>query len=258
MAPATPPLSYIYRLTVAAAHDFESSYAHTVYAITGEGLVRAEEAGDVLGAIGLREAHAVAAAMSGRSAEALEHAERALTEARARCTSRPWRRSRSTRRPSRSRRATRPARSSSCRMRSCSCGASRIELERIAALGLLTVLESQHGDTRAALATMREQATLRDHYVMMNPQPFYLGTQAFNRTGRPELVARCDPHCRGVRGYHESFWVTAHEQAVQEARARLGDEVFEQLAAEGAAIPPEEFEEIMLREIEALITAQET
>jgi hypothetical protein len=248
--------SYIYRLTV-AAYDDETAYSDIAYSITAEGLARAEEAGDALGAIGLREAHAVAAAMCGRAGEGLEHAERALAEARA--VHQPTLEAVAlytkafTLAESDPPGAIELLHEALALMRRLG-----IELERIAALGLLTVLESQHGDTRAALATMREQATLRDHYVMINPQPFYLGTQAFNRTGRPELVARCDPHCRGVQGYHESFWATTHEQAVQEARARLSDEVFEQLAAEGAAIPPEEFEEIMLREIEGLIAAHES
>jgi hypothetical protein len=247
--------SYIYRLTV-AAYDDETTYAEAVYAITGEGLARAEEAGDTLGAIGLREAHAVAAAMSGRSAEGLEHAERALAEARA--VHQPTLEAVALYATGFALADSDPAgamdllHESLTHMRRLG-----IELERISALGLLTVLESQYGDTHAALATMREQATLRDHYVMVNPQPFYLGTQAFNRIGRPELVARCDPHCRGVLGYAESYWATMHELAVQEARARLGDDVFEQLAAEGAAIPPEDFEEIMLHEIDQLLATPE-
>ena len=102
---------------------------------------------------------------------------------------------------------------------------------------------------------MREQAGPRASTVMFSPHPFYLGTQAFNRAGRPDLVAWCDPRCRGVRAYAESFWANMHELAVQEARARLGDDVFDQLAAEGAAIPPEEFEEFMLREIDQLLAA---
>jgi hypothetical protein len=192
--------------------------------------------------------------MSGHSARALEHAERALAEARA--VHQPTLEAVALYAKAFALADSDP--SSAVELLHESLTLMRrlgIELERIAALGLLTVLESLRGDARAALATMLEQATLRDHHVMVNPQPFYLGTQAFNRVGRPDLVARCDPRCRGVRGYAESFWATTHELAVQEARAQLGDEVFEQLAAEGAAIPPEEFEEFMLREIDQLLAA---
>ena len=129
-----------------------------------------------------------------------------------------------------------------------------IEFERISALGLLTVLESQYGDTRAALASVREQAGLRDHYIMFN-QPFYLGTQAFNRIGRPELVARCDPHCRGVRGYAQLYWATMHELAVQERGPGSATTPSINWPREGAAIPPEEFEQLMLREIDQLLAA---
>ena len=151
--------SYVYRLTV-AEHDVETSYAEAAYSITAEGLARAEEAGDTLGAIGLREAHAVAAAMSGRFAEALEHAERALAEARS--VHQPTLEAVALYAKAFALAGSDPAGAIVLLHESLTLTRRLgIELERISALGLLTVLESRYGDTRAALATMREQATLR-------------------------------------------------------------------------------------------------
>lgn len=223
------------------------------YELASEALHSAQTAGDLLGAIGMRIAFAATAANNGENDVGIEHAERALADARqldqptliaaalfangvafARVD------------PERALAYLYEALERSRRL--------GLDNEHAASLALVVTLEAFYGDANRALEAMREAISreLEAGYAYWLSTPFYMGHQVFNRVGRPDLVARC---C----GFSESaeyiatpmhrYW---HELGVDEARSVLGPERFAALEAEGAATPPEEFRMSLLRVIDDL------
>ena len=226
------------------------------YRIAKEGLAMAEAAGDILGANGLRTALAVHAMMIGREEEALEQGQRALAEAR------------SLRQPTLEAAAlyvnglaffrSDPAHSIELLHETLEL-TRRLEneSERIAALGLLAALEARHGDARRSLEATRDLMSTSSIYskrYFVAPN-VYIGNEAFNRLGRADLVARCAGFARATRPFAPIFHEVIHGDAVDEARATLGDDAFERYAAEGAAMSSEEFNAMILREVNDLLAA---
>jgi len=122
-------------------------------------------------------------------------------------------------------------------------------------LGLLAALEAEHGDARRSLEAIREQITtsvLSRYFLASN---LYIGLRVFNRVSRADLVALCDGHCRQLGVAAPAFYAKFHEDSVQDARKVVGDEAFERNAGIGAAMPPEEFNDMIVREIDDLLAA---
>jgi tetratricopeptide (TPR) repeat protein len=229
--------------------------------ITDEGLAMAEAAGDVLGANGLRSASAVVALEDGREDDALQHAQRALADAR------------SLRQPTLEISALYvnglvlaridPLRAIAFLNESVELARRMgVEGDETGAFELLANLEAQRGDSRRALEALREAAlhSIRVPYSIV-VTPFYTGTRAFLRAGRPDLVALCDGQSR-VRQHHPSRGASVlpaladvHDQDVREARSALGDEAFQRYSDAGAAIPSEDFSQTILREIDNILAA---
>jgi hypothetical protein len=80
------------------------------------------------------------------------------------------------------------------------------------------------------------------------------GSYAFNRVGRPDLVARlaglASRHIGSLGPFYEKF----HRAAVDDARATLGETLFEQYATQGAASEWEDFWKGFQQEIEAILS----
>ena len=69
----------------------------------------------------------------------------------------------------------------------------------------------------------------------------------FCRTGRPDLVARADGQLgSSTITYGYGGYIGWYERAVNEARAALGDQRYEALAAEGSTLPFETFVDEMI------------
>jgi hypothetical protein len=49
------------------------------------------------------------------------------------------------------------------------------------------------------------------------------------------------------------LWDELHQEELSHARSVLGEEAFERLAARGAALDPEDFSRMLLREIDATL-----
>ena len=85
---------------------------------------------------------------------------------------------------------------------------------------------------------------------------FYIGTSALTRAGRADLTAMCEGNSRQLAASLSAIarmHGATHADEVEEARAALGPERFEQLAAEGTTMAPEEFNARMVAEIDALL-----
>jgi hypothetical protein len=82
--------------------------------------------------------------------------------------------------------------------------------------------------------------------------PFYLGTSAFSRVGRHDLVALCEGNSRRFVAPPtlRYLWSSLHDNEIAEARKALGDQTFEKLAARGAALDVEDFNLMLLQEID--------
>ena len=87
----------------------------------------------------------------------------------------------------------------------------------------------------------------------MSWAPFYVGTAAFSRVGRPDLMALCEGNTRSFVRTLRHLWDDLHAEEIAEARAALGEWEFEELAAHGASFPPDEFNLMLLREIESIL-----
>jgi predicted ATPase/class 3 adenylate cyclase len=201
------------------------------YDLAKEGLAMAEAAGDVFAITGLRIAFACQAMLSVLEDEALEHAELALAEARR------------LRQPTLE--ATAIYALGMANSRRDPAGAIEllreavrelralgIESEHGSALLLITGLEARHGDARRGLEAMRDQMASQSTFQEVGP---YIGSQLFNRVGRPDLVARCDGYWSGHGYQPPPYYTSFHDPAVVEARATLGDAEYDRFAAEGAA-----------------------
>jgi predicted ATPase/class 3 adenylate cyclase len=223
--------------------------------IAREGLMMAEASGDVIASIGLRAAYASTMAMFEEDTdEAQALATRALHEAR------------EVRQPTLEAAASYalavslvrrdPARSIDCLHAALALQRQvGSEAEEAPVLSLLAYMEACHGDLRRALEALRARMRITIRAPRKPVSALWHGTQAFNRVGRPDLVARHEGICGALlsnRGVPRLF-ATIHRQEVQEARAALGDEQFDALRAEGEAAVPEEFYAMLLAEIDALL-----
>jgi hypothetical protein len=227
------------------------------YDIAKEGLAHAEAAGDVLGGIGSRIAFAVEAMLQEYEDEALQQAQRALADARR------------LRQPTLEAAAlyangmalinADPARAITLLRETVELTQLlEIESEHVFALAMLSALEAHHGDARRGLEAFREQLASRTLPSAHLGIDVYIGVEVFNRVGRPDLVARCEGWSRHVRRYRPPFYARFYEGAVQKARATLGEKAFDEHVAEGASIAPEQFREMMLREIDRLLDTPPT
>jgi hypothetical protein len=129
-----------------------------------------------------------------------------------------------------------------------------IENERVAALSLIAALEARHGDAHRALEALRAQLATGVHWSWA-VSDLYFAIQVFNRVGRPDLVARCFGMCGRAYAFLAPLHRKFTEYAVEQARATLGDDVFDELVSEGGSIAPEPFREAMQHEIDELLDA---
>jgi predicted ATPase len=221
-----------------------------------EGLGLAEASGDRTAEIGLRCAYASTLAIFDQPDEAMREAQRALDDARA------------LRQPTLEVAALFALGEATFRS---DPGAARallresVELgrrhhsggEEGAALMLLAYVEARHGDLRHALETIRERTVWELTAPIQGLPYFYLGTSAFTRVGRPDLVAMCEGNSRAFADLAGSFptalWQALHEEELVEARTALGDQRFEELATRGASLAAEDFNTMLLQEIDATL-----
>jgi tetratricopeptide (TPR) repeat protein len=225
-----------------AAMLYDREHSPIAVERAAEALTRAEAAGDLAGTIALRAAYASSLmSWTDRIDEAHASAERALTDARA---------------------LGQPALIAMGLLTFGAVLAETGEIERglamiresqqlsnqihstwqsVSALAYLAALEAIYGDPRHAAADMRELLQsfpdVNDHRAL----GALSGTlPVFNRFGRPDLVARADGH---FVSSHQSVggWNLWYDRAVAEARAALGDQQYDALAAEGADIPWDTF-----------------
>jgi hypothetical protein len=223
------------------------------YEIAKEGLEAAETAGDVLGAIASRIARSAQAMVTGYDDEALDQAQRALTEARQ--LGQPTLEAAALYVSGLALSNADPARAIAILRQSVDLTERLgIESERTMALSLIAALEARHGDARRSLEALRDE--------IVSPVPLsafrsdlYIGLQVFNRVGRPDLVARCSGMTRRLHWSSPPLHQKFYDAAVEEARATLGDNAFDVHATEGASIGPEQFREALQREIDELLTA---
>jgi predicted ATPase/class 3 adenylate cyclase len=218
-----------------------------------EALARAEQAGDVVGAIALRASHAITLIAWGhRLDEARGSAERALADARA------------LGQPAliamgllafgqalvvggnteRGLAMLRESRELSIKINSTWQSAS--------SLAALAALEALHGDAVRAAFDLRE---LLESFQVSEEDPA-MGMGAligaavvFCRIGRADLVARADGQLRLSRGVAYGAYggyKPWYDRAVNEARVTLGDQRHNSLASEAAALPLATFVSEML------------
>lgn len=244
----------------AAAYTYRLMYIgwsgggyEAAYETAREGVAMAEAAGDTLGAVGLRMALAAQAMLVGRHDEAMELARQSLAEAQ---------------------RLHQPTMEAAARYVNALCltrtdpaGAIKllyetleltrrleVDSERISTLGLLCALEAEHGDARRSLEAMREQLVSTKSSRFFVETNLTIGTEVFNRFGRPDLVAMCEGQCHTigiVAG--PDLYADFHERPIRKARAALGEEAFNRYAAEGTASSPDEFNAMILHEIDGLL-----
>ncbi len=244
---------FTYRLMYGGGRGDYAGY----YAFAEEGLEMAEAAGDELGTIGLRIAMAGQSMMTGREQAAREIAERALADARR------------LRQPTLEAAAlyvvaltlstSDPERAMSVLHESLArTGELGIDSEHLTALGLLAALEARHGDIRRSLEAMQEQISSPPQAGFIIATNMYIALEVFNRVGRPDLVATCHgQQAEALRIYEAALpgnhYVRYHVEAVERAREALGEEVFDRCAAEGVAMPHEEFRSVILREVDGIL-----
>ncbi len=243
--------SFTYSLTLNGWEGFIDSRE-----IAREGLELAEASGDVVATVGLRAAYASTLAMFDDE-RGLPLAEQALDEARA--LQQPSLEAASLYALSIGLLRRDPDRAIASLRRALDLNRQTgNEAELVPILSYLAYLEACHGDERRALEALREQMRLTVRGGFHNHvAALWHGTQAYNRAGRPDLVARAHGICRrllGDRGVPE-LWAGVHAHEVVEARGALGEEQFEILCAEGEASAPDELYALLLAEVEALLAA---
>jgi hypothetical protein len=223
------------------------------YEIAKEGLEAAEGAGDVLGAIGCRMTLSAQAMLTGRDDEALDEARRALTEARQ--LGQPTLEAAALYVSGLAVSSADPAQAITILRQSVDLTERLgIESERASALSLIAALEARHGDARRALEALRDGITSLVPPTAFRSD-FYIGLEVFNRVGRPDLVAQCYGMTRRLYTSSPPLYKRFNDAAVEEAKATLGDNLFNLHAAEGASVTPEQFREAMQREIDELLSA---
>jgi hypothetical protein len=223
------------------------------YAIAKAGLEAAEAAGDVLGAVGSRITLSAQAMVTGHDDEALDQAGRALTEARR--LGQPTLEAGALLVSGLALSNADPAQAITLLRESVDLTERfGIESERVSALSLIAALEARHGDARRALEALRAEIVSPVPWSW-NRSDLYIGLQVFNRVGRPDLVARCYGVSRRVYPSAPAFFRKLNDDAIEEARAAVGNEVFDAYAAEGATITPDQLRDALQREIDELLAA---
>jgi tetratricopeptide (TPR) repeat protein len=223
--------------------------------LSAEALERAGAAGDRVGTIALRATHALNLAGAGRAAEARAEAEHALAEARA---------------------VGQPA---LIAMGLLALGEALVRSGEheagLAALresvdisntlnsswqimggqSMLAAAEANYGDPVKAAELMRSLlASARDTSDdFLVPGATYVALGVFNRYGRPDLSARMYGATELARNMSYGSWRWMYEDAIKDARAALGDERYEALAAEGASIPWGRMLDEMIGHLDVLI-----
>jgi predicted ATPase len=217
-----------------------------------EGLVLAEAAGDRVAATGSRITYASMLAMCDRPVDASAHARHALDDARA--LRQPTLEAAALFACAQAQFGSEPAEAITL-LREALETARRhhSEAEEGSILGLLAYVEARDGDAREALEAIRGKALWEIRNPRTSMAPYFLGTGAFSRVGRPDLVALCEGNSRTTvldGSALTALWGKLHEEEIGEARTTLGDERFEELAARGAATAPEDFHPMLIAEID--------
>ena len=239
-------------------------WTERAYEIAKEGLERAEAVGDVLSVVGSRVSFAAQAMLMEREAEALEHAERALDEARA--LHQPTLEMAAVYVSGLAHSNADPPRAIDLLHEAVAMAVTLDnESERVSSLALLAALEARHGDAHRGLVALREQMVVRSvsaagrsvsaGYLGID---LYIAIEVFNRLGRPDLAARSDGLFRQLQAsqLHYSpppLYRKYHEQAIDAARRTLGEEAFQRHVEEGAAVPADQVREAILHELDDLI-----
>ena len=240
--------AFIYLMTIAGWWDDTAS--ERGLEIVGEGLALADASGDLIAATGLRSAYASMLAIDDRPVEATQLAQRALDDARA--LQQPTLEIAALYALAHSKFRSDPHDAIALLRRSLELGRQHHnESEAAAALALLAYVEARSGDARQALEAIREKTV----WEMRNRayRRLSYGTGAFNRVGRYDLVALCEGNLSGNALDNTPLWYDLHEEEITEARRALGEERFEQLAARGAALALEDFNTMLLDEIDTTL-----
>ena len=243
--------AFTYLLTIAGWDGGPSNQLQ----IASEGLELAEKSGDLIATTGLRSAYASILALHGRPVEAADQAQQALDA------------SRKLRQPTLETAAIYSL--AQAKFRSDPAGAitllrEGVELGRLyhndaaeggGAFALLAYLEARHGDARQALEAYRERTEWHIRKGPTTNRPYYLGTGAFNRVGRPDLVALCEGNsARWLANPAIPLpWDEIHKEEIAQARRTLGDEEFEHLVMRGTSMTPEDFNMMLIREINTIL-----
>jgi tetratricopeptide (TPR) repeat protein len=215
-----------------------------------EGLTLAEASGDRVAETGIRSAFASTLAMDSTQWELAEqHAQRALEDARA--LRQPTLEVAALYSLAQAKFRSDPDAAIALLRASLDLGRQcHSESEEGAALGLLAYVEAGHGDARQAVQALREKTAWEIRNRGLSWAPFFLGTSAFSRVGRHDLVALCEGNSRRFVTTLRYLWDDLHHDEIAEARDALGDETFEQLAARGAAHDVDDFNLMLLQEID--------
>jgi predicted ATPase len=213
-----------------------------------EGLARAEAAGDLAGATALRAAHAInLVSWTDHMDDARSGAERSLADAR---------------------KLEQPAliamgllalgevlvvsgetERGLAALRESQHLSSQINStwQSVTALAMLAALEAFYGDP------VRAASAMRDLFESFHGGTDYGlgaimqgGLAVFHSLGRPDLVARADGHLRSFHTPLFGGFIGLYDRAVAEARTKLGNQRYEAIAADGAAIPWDIFVEEMI------------
>jgi predicted ATPase len=218
-----------------------------------EALARAEEAGDVVGTVALRAAHAVTLiGWSDRALEARDHAERALADARA--LGQPAVIAMGLLAVGEALVTTGDTERGLAMLRESRELASKINStwQSISTLAALAALEAFHGDPVHAATDLRE---LLERFLSGDSlTPVALGAlvgalTVFCRIGRPDIVARAYGQLGSapnlIYGTYGGY-LAWYERAVNEARTSLGEQRYQSLAREGASVSLETFVDEMV------------
>ena len=98
------------------------------------------------------------------------------------------------------------------------------ESEEGAILGLMACVEARHGDVREALEALRGKALWEVRNPGTTMAPYYLGTGAFSRVDRPDLVALCEGNSRANADAYvlTALWQKYHEEEIGDGTPDAG------------------------------------
>jgi predicted ATPase/class 3 adenylate cyclase len=239
----------------AAMHRAEDDSGQDALALAAEGLERAEAAGDATGAIALRTMYVGQLVQHERGAEARAEAEQALASARA---------------------LGQPAliamglfalglalASSGEPDRGITIVRESIEVsdqigstwQAVGGLSALAALEALYGDAAQAASSMRTvlESARDTSEIHQGLGVINAGLPVFNRYDRADLVARADGQLGSLRAPVYGNYIIWYRRAVADARAALGDQRYDALAAEGATIPWESYVAETLEHLDTFI-----